>query len=261
VSRALVLLFLLAGTAIAGPTRPKQPPAPAPAPAPEPPPPAMPGANDPRKIIGILDVRIDGAPPEIGAQFMKDLDAQVDPKHYFLAPRALMHEIMANSTRWTDGCVVGPCLQELRTQTRAAIVLLASLTGSGTSFGWVITLVRTDSGNVLSQRAERCDVCTVDEALRNATRAAVDLLSAIPETLPDEHPKALPAAPAEVSDDRIAALHHTRHVTAATLLGVGVVALVAGTAVYYAENHSSTALGVAGAGIGLVVGGIITLTF
>jgi hypothetical protein len=258
VSRALVLLVMLVGTAIAGP-KPKQPPAPAP--APEPPPPAMPGANDPRKIIGILDVRIDGAPPEIGAQFMKDLDAQVDPKHYFLAPRVLMHEIMGNSTRWTEGCVVGPCLQELRSQTRAAIVLLASLTGSGTSFGWVITLVRTDSGNVLSQRAERCDVCTVDEALRNATRAAVDLLSAIPATLPDEHPKPLPEAPVQVSDDRIAALHHGRKVTAVGLLVAGVVAAAAGTAVYYADNHSTAGLAIAGAGAGLLVGGIVTLTF
>ncbi len=260
-SRALALLVMLAGTALAGPSRPKQPPPPAPAPAAEPPQPTMPGANDPRKIIGILDVRIDGAPPEIGAQFQKDLDAQVDPKHYFLAPRVLTHEIMANSTRWTEGCVVGPCLQELRRQTRAAIVLLASLTGSGTSFGWVITLVRTDSGNVLSQRAERCDVCTVDEALRNATRAAVDLLSAIPETLPDEHPKPLPEPPAEASDDRIAALHHARKVTAVGVLVAGIVAAAAGTAVYYAENHSTAGLAIAGAGAGLLVGGIVTLTF
>jgi hypothetical protein len=209
-------------------------------------------------IIAVLDVRIDGAPPDVGAQFQKALDAQVDPKHFFVAPRSRIHEIMASSTRWTDGCDVGPCLQELRNRTRASIALLASLTGSGTSFAWVITLARTDSGNVVAQRAERCDVCTVDEALRNATRAAVDLLSAVPEPLPDEHPA--PPAPAPI-DDKAAATHHARTVTGIGLLVAGVAAAAAGTAVYYAENHSNVGLGVGGVGAGLLVGSLVTFTF
>ena len=261
-TRALALLVVLAGTAAAGPAAGKKlPPAAAAAPAAEPAQPPLPAANDPRKIIGVLDVRVDGAPAEVGAQFQKDLDAQIDPKHYFLAPRARMHEIMEGSTRWTEGCVVGPCLQELRSQTNAAIVMLATITGSGTSFGWVITLVRTDSGNVLSQRAERCDVCTVDEALRNATRAAVDLLSAIPQTLPDEHPKAAPAAVStEPYEREIAALHHTHTVVGLTLLVTGLAAAAASAAVYYGADHD-TGLGVAGAAAGLVVGSVIAFSF
>jgi len=177
VTRSLLLLFVLAGSAIAGPRgRPAPPPQQAKqAPPPEPPEPPLPAEGDPRKIIGILDVRVDGAPPEVGSQLQKELDAQVDSKHVFILSRARLHEMMGSSTRWTEGCIVGPCLAELRRQTRAPIVVVASLTGSSTSFGWVITLVRTDSGHVLSQRAERCDVCTVDEALHNATRAALDL--------------------------------------------------------------------------------------
>jgi len=258
-------LVLAGATAVAGPRqkRPAPPPPPAPVaePAPAPPPP-FPSANDKRRIIGILDVRIDGAPPEIGAQFQKDLDAQIDPKHYFLAPRARMHESMTSSTRWTEGCVVGPCLGELRAQTSAALVLLASLTGAGTSFGWVITLVRTDSGNVLSQRAERCDVCTVDEALHNATRAAVDLLSAIPETLPDEHPQPPPQVVAPLPDaDQIASLRHARAVTGTGLLVAGLAIAAAGTALYYAEHHAGYGLAVAGAGAGFALGGVVALTF
>ena len=260
-NRAVFILAALGTTAHAGPA--KKPPTPAPPPAtqpaapPEPPPPPLPGANDPRMVIAVLDVRIDGTPPDVGAQFQKALDAQIDPKHFFVAPRSQIHEIMASSTRWTDGCDIGPCLQDLRKQTRASIALLASLTGSGTSFAWVITLARTDSGNVLSQRAERCDVCTVDEALRNATRATIDLLSAVPEPLPDEHPAPPPPAP----DDKTAAMHHTRVVTGIGMLVAGVVAAAAGTAVYYAENHSSVGIGVGGVGAGLLVGSLVTFTF
>jgi hypothetical protein len=260
---ALALVLALAGSAVAGPRG-----RPSPAPSPPPPPPAadpeptvkLPEPGDPRTIIGVLDVRIDGAPTEVGAQFQKDLDAQIDPKRYVLVPRGQLHELMASSTRWTDGCVVGTCLQELRRQTRASLVLLATLTGSGTSFGWVIALVRTDTGDPLSERDERCDVCTVDEALRNATRAAVDLMSAIPEPLPDEHPAPAPA-PIKPLEDEIAALHHARTTSGVGLLVAGVVAAAAGTALYFADNHASGGLGVAGAGVGLLVGGIVTLTF
>jgi hypothetical protein len=264
VIRFSLVIAALATTAYAGPGKKSAPPPPMlasqPAPPAEPAPPPLPGAKDPRMIIAVLDVRIDGAPPDVGAQFQKALDAQVDPKHFFVAARSQIHEIMASSTRWTDGCDVGPCLQELRNRTRASIALLASLTGSGTSFAWVITLARTDSGNVVSQRAERCDVCTVDEALRNATRAALDLLSAVPEPLPDEHPAA-PRDDAQPLEAKIAAMHHIRATTGIGLLVAGVAAAAAGTAVYYAENHSSVGLGVGGVGAGLLVGSLVTFTF
>src|SRR5262249_60418341 len=101
-------------------------------------------------------------------------------------PRPGTREAMANSPKWTERCVVGQCLQEVRTQTRADLVLLAALTGSGTSFGYVVTLVRTDTGRVLAQEQERCDVCTVSEALSAATLATVKILNAVPERLPEQ---------------------------------------------------------------------------
>jgi hypothetical protein len=266
VNRAVFIVAALGTTAHAGPANkkpapPSAVPATQPAPPPEPPPPPLPGANDPRMVIAVLDVRIDGTPPDVGVQFQKALDAQIDPKHFFVAPRSQIHEIMASSTRWTDGCDIGPCLQDLRKQTRASIALLASLTGSGTSFAWVITLARTDSGNVLSQRAERCDVCTVDEALRNATRAAIDLLSAVPEPLPDEHPAPPPRDDSQPLEAKLAAMHHTRTTTGIGLLVAGVAAAAAGTAVYYGDGHSKAGLGVGGVGAGLLVGSLVTFTF
>jgi hypothetical protein len=269
---AVIVLVAFAGTAGAGPD-PKKAPAPkkdpkkdppAPAPAPEPQKPFPTGA-DKRRIIGILDVRIDGAPPEIGAQFQKDLEAQVDIKHYFLAPRSRMKDILANSTKWTEGCVVGPCLKELRQQTNADVVLLAALTGSGTSFGWVVTLVRTDSGTVLGQKAERCDVCTVSEALSAATLGVVDLLSNVPDKLPDEGPPKL-VVPPPVStapfEAKIAGLEHGRKRTGIVLTVIGLAAAAAGVAYYEASSpHANAGLATAAAGGGILFGGVVVLAF
>ncbi|MEO8552703.1 MAG: hypothetical protein ABI678_22150, partial [Kofleriaceae bacterium] len=109
--KQIVVVMALVATAAAGPKDgkkppPKSPPAPAPAPPAEPPQQPFPTSGDARKIIGILDVRVDGAPTEVGAQFQRDLEAQVDTKRYFLAPRLRMHDRMTSSTKWTEGCVV-----------------------------------------------------------------------------------------------------------------------------------------------------------
>lgn len=263
----LIIALLGSSSAFAGPDpkkgSPKNPPGQKPpTPTPEPPKP-FPTGTDKRRIIGILDVRIDGAPPEVGAQFQRDLEAQVDIKHYFLAPRIRMHDIMANSTKWTEGCVVGACLKDVKSQTNADVVLLAALNGSGTSFGWVVTLVRTDTGNVLGQKTERCDVCTVSEALSAATLATVDLLSTIPDVLPDEHPKVvIPPSPTAPLDAKVRGLEDHYHTTGLSFTIAGLVVAAAGTALYLAQTpHPTYGLATAAGGLGLAVGGVVVLTF
>ena len=279
ISRILILAALAGGIAHAAPKRdprrdPKAPPAaptPAPAPAPEPPKPTPPPEppkplpNDHRRIVGILDVKVDGVPPEIASQFQQNLEAQLDSKHYWLAPRARMRDLMSNSTKWTEGCVVGQCLQEVRTQTRADLVLLAALTGSGTSFGYVVTLVRTDTGRVLAQEQERCDVCTINEALSAATLATIKILTAVPDHLPDdgvERKAALDLAtrPLETRLAKLSGDDHHHKTLGATLTVLGVAAAAAGTVIYFKQDHV-TGAATAAAGAGLAVGGVVTLTF
>ncbi len=265
---ALCALVSFATSAMAAPGKKppkKEPKAEAPVEVTQPPPPAP--APDPastqfpkdgRRIIGILDVRIDGAPNEVGAQFQRDLEAQVDNKHYYLAPRMRMHDILANSTKWTEGCVVGDCLREARQQTGADVVLLASLNGSGTSFGWVITLVSTQMGTVVGQQSERCDVCTVSEALSAATLATVSLLNSIPDDLGKPAPVLQPTRPLEAT---ISQLHHRRTVAGTALTITGLAVAAAGAAIYFAKDHSKTGLGIGGIGGGLLLGGVFTLAF
>ena len=179
---ALVCFLALAGAASAqrGKKPPKPPPpAPAPAPPPEPPPKPRKAPTGKERIVGILDVRGPTAADE--ATFERNLEEQLDTNTYWLAPRAIMRERLRNSTKWTEGCVVHHCLQEVKVQTNADVVILAALTGSGTSFGFVVTVLRTDTGKVVAQETERCDVCTFNETMNAAVLATIKLLNGVPD--------------------------------------------------------------------------------
>jgi len=221
------------------------------------------GVGDKRRIVGILDVRVDGVPKEIARQFQVDLEKQLDSKAYWLAPQQRMRELMSNSTKWTEGCFVGPCLAEVRTQTGADVVLLASISGSGTSFGYVVTLMRTDTGRFVAQETSRCEVCTVNEALTSATLAALKLLTSVPSTLADEEV----AAGAEVvrlrqglvaEHDKTKRRHRIVGI-ALTLTGIAIAG--AGMTAYFVKDRADGGLGAAGVGLGVAGAGVVTLTF
>jgi hypothetical protein len=224
---------------------------------------APPRPGDKRRIVGILEVRVEGVPKEIQRQFQLDLEKQLDSNQYWLAPQQRIREMMANSTKWTEGCVVGLCLSEVKVQTGAELVLLASITGSGTSFGYVVTLVRTDTGRMLAQEASRCEVCTVKEVLASATLAAVKLLTAVPERLPDEAAEqsaALDVATGTLREETVAMRRHNRRLGIGLTLA-GLVAAGAGVTMYFAMDRPAYALGIAGAGVGSALGGVVVLTF
>ena len=216
---------------------------------------------DGKRIVGILELKVEGVPPEIAAQFEDNLAEQVDLKHFWVARRQQLHDRMANSTKWTEGCLVGKCLREVKVQTGADLVLLASLTGSGTSFGYVVTLVRTDTGNVLDQKTDRCDVCTVNEALAQATAATVKLLNDVPEKLPDpDQAAAARVAAATRADDHPAVVHESHKGVGVALAIAGLVAGGVGAAMY-ATNHSTSGLALLAAGGGVAASGVVVLTF
>jgi hypothetical protein len=226
--------------------------------------PAVADPNAGKTLVGILEVRVEGGSKEMQAKFEQQLEQQLDSKQYWLANRAAMRDRLKFSTRWTEGCVIGDCIAEVRTQTQAQLVLLAALSGSGTSFGYVVTLVRTDTGRVLAQKSERCDVCTIDEAMTEATLATIQLLNDIPPKLPEENAVIeAAAARAKVSavEGQMRAGHrHTNHIgTAIAIAGLAVAA--GGVGAYLGLDHPAWGLGVAGAGAGLALAGVVVLTF
>jgi hypothetical protein len=258
VTMALVSVALRGGAADAGPeVRPAA--APPPDGTGEAP---RPGPTDTRRIVGILELRVDGVPDEVKDAFQRGLAEKLDPRRYVLTDRARMKQMMMHSTKWTDGCVVGQCLAEVRAQTRADVVVLAVLTGSGTSFGYVVTLVRTDTGRVVRQDSERCDVCTVNEAMSKAMRATSALLDKLPDRLPDEAAEqdaTLDRAVGKVKDELAA---HDRRSTriGIALTVVGLAVAVGGGAMYALDEKTPAAMMMAGGGAALA-SGIVVLTF
>jgi hypothetical protein len=259
------------GVANASPVRPASGrPAPAPAPALAPVTPdstsvsSRPQVADTRHIIGLLDVRVDGIPDEVKDNFQRRLEEQLDSKQYRLADRAYMRQMLQRSTKWTDGCLIGTCLTELRKQTGAEMVLLAALTGVGTSIGYVVTLVRTDTGRVVAQDSDHCDVCRVSEVMDRATLATLELLNKLPDQLPDEAAEQSATVDAAVGKVRGQLVAHDQHTTrlglALTVIGVAVAAT--GLTIYAVESDRPTyAAATAVGGAALAIGGITIFAF
>jgi hypothetical protein len=252
VTRALVTVAVMFTTAAAAPAAKSST-----APTPE--------AVGNRQIVGILDVRAEGLASDVAAQFEKQLELQIDTKRFYLATRARMRQAMTSSTRWAEGCVIGTCLRDVKAQTGAGIVVLAALSGSGTSFGYVVTLVRTDTGRVLAQESGRCDVCVITEAMNQGAATIVRLLREVPQVLTDEDQvKAaqfdLAAAPLRARVDKLEdADRHHRHLGIA-LTVVGLIAAGVGVAVYATTDHDAGLATTAG-GAGLAASGLVVLAF
>ena len=223
---------------------------------------SAPPVIDKRRLVGVLEVRVEGVPDEVKQSFQHSIEDQFDIKQYRLIGRALMKQKLIRSTKWTEGCVVGECLAEVRAQTGAELVLLAALTGAGTSFGYVVTLVRTDTGRVFQQVSDRCDVCTVSEAMGNATLATVGLLNNVPDKLPDEADEQGAAINVAVGKATRELAAHDQHTTriGMVLTAVGLAALITGGVLYGLDSKSIAAPTVAGGGA-LAMGGVVVLAF
>lgn len=264
--RAVVASLALTGAVLTGSTaRADRAPAPAPVPAPVP----AEGAGEATAgghTIAILAV--EASSKDAARNFEGELEAQLAGLRVRFLSRSRLREQLRRSTRWTEGCLTGTCLTEVRAQTGASAVLLAALTGSGTTYGYVITLVRTDTGRVLAQESTRCDVCTESEATARALAATVKLVGAIPAQLPDELAEqgdvveaAVEVAVHTESRKRAADRRRVRGV-GWTLTIIGLAAAGTGTFLYLAgSDRPAYGLATAAAGGGLTMGGITVLAF
>lgn len=225
---------------------------------------SRPGIADRRRRVSLLDVRVEGLPDDVKDRFWNELEQQIDNKQFLLLTRIFMKSAMQHSTRWTEGCLVGRCLTELHTHSGAELALLAALTGSGTSFGYVVTLIRTDTGNVVDQESDRCDVCTVSEVIKSATIAALKVLNSVPDKLPDEAAEQTARIERAVGDAEAELAAHDRHTTriGVALLAVGLAGAITGGALYVLDDRRpSYAVAAAAGGAAVAAGGLIVLTF
>jgi hypothetical protein len=215
----------------------------APAPAP---------AAPKKKIIGILDVRVDGVSSTAAEKFETGIEDGLGSTEYWVATRKRMREILAGSG-WSEGCTVGPCLVEVKKQTGADLVVDAYFQGTGSSYRFVVTLVDTATGTVTAQVADHCDVCTLTEALDSAALATIGLVHGAEGTVAATPVRAAAPPPTPPPD----AARPTRR-TAMMLIAAAVI--VGGSAAYFSHTGDDK-LGYAagGAAGGLGVAGIAVL--
>jgi hypothetical protein len=182
-----------------------------------------------KKIVGILEVRVDGVSPTVAERFEAAIEEGLASAELWIATRTRLREMLAGST-WSEGCLFGPCLAEVRRQTEVDRVVIAYFQGRGSSYRFVVSLVDTRTGRVRAQAAERCEVCTLSEALDGAVLATIGLVhEATPGDLPGD--VAPPRRPRRVksASDRTQARR-------AALLLVGVGALAGGAGLYFASR-------------------------
>ncbi len=213
--------------------------------------PTRPAAAKQRKIVGVLDVRVDGVSPTAAERFESNIEEGLGSTEYWVATRKRMREILAGSS-WSEGCSFGPCLAEVHKQTGADLVVDAYFQAAGSSYRFVVTLVDTTTGQITAQVADHCDVCTLTEALDAAALATIGLVHGAEGAVPAER-AAIGAGPH-------ADAHPGRAVRRTALLLLGGAVIAGGTAAYFGHSgNDKLGYSAAGAAAGLGVAGIAVL--
>ena len=163
--------------------------------------------------------------------------------------RGEMRKRLGDSS-YQEGCFFGPCMAALRAATGVPIALTATISGQGSNYSFVITLVDTKAGVLRSQVSQTCEVCTVEEALSTATLATISLVTRAEEGSPSieegEASTTGPAPPRRRSNGmRIASY---------AMIGVGAAMGVAGAILWKKDSEKLGIAGVA-SGASLVAAG------
>ena len=131
-----------------------------------------PAATD---LIGLLEVRVEGVSDAAATMFAQQIAESLGIAGYKVASATRLREFLTTSP-WNAACLVGDCLAVLKTHAGVDRVVEARMVSTGPSYHYVITLLDTGSGAVITQKADRCEVCTTEEAFAEAGLAVVGLL-------------------------------------------------------------------------------------
>jgi hypothetical protein len=209
--------------------------------------------TEPRRLIGILDIRVEGMPRTAAKDLETELESTASPvrERFWIGSRDRMREMLAGSTTWTEGCLLGPCMTEVRMQTHADLVLTVFLQGLGTTYRHVITLIRTDTGGVVDQRTDTCVACAQSEAITKATSAILEMVGNTPDL-----DKTGPIDPARMQRELVTPLRESlasarrrTRITGGVLLAAAVVGAGVGFYLYSSDRGGATPVLAASAGL------------
>jgi hypothetical protein len=158
-------------------------------------------------IVGILALEADGVSQTAAAKLEAGIEEGIagtsGDEHPRVATRQRLNEMLAHS-KFDPGCRFGPCLEEIYKNTKVRMVLVGRIASSGPSYNFLVSMMDTRTGLLMSQVSTRCAVCTLDEAIASATLATIELITQAESG--DQDPAAVTAsslkATAELASER-----------------------------------------------------------
>ncbi len=216
---------------------------------------AAPGGTaraDQQDPVGLLEVVTVGVSDTTGDSFETSMEQALARVSVPVVRSKVVREKLAGSD-FVHGCTFGPCLREVGRATGLKRVMAARIEGAGKSYSVVVSLIDTDEGRLLSQVAQSCPVCTVEEAIATATRAVVELIT----RREGEARSGTEVVAVRDTPERIASKKkHVRRVGIA-FAATGAAALVAGIALARGDSDAGPPL--VGGGVALAGAGLATL--
>jgi hypothetical protein len=223
-------------------------------------------AADTSEPIGVLEVATYGVSQAAGDKFEQSVEETLRGVGFRVVRSQQVQQELAG-TNYVIGCTVGPCIKEVGARTGLRRVLVARIQGAGQTYSVVVSLVDTGSGQLVSQVAQSCPVCTVEDAISTSIKAVVALLTDEKAAQAGGAANLNPATPAAVAEKAAEAPADTapleRRRQQARRFGwifvvAGTVAIGAAVGLAATDNENA-ALAAGGAGGGLAVGGLTAL--
>ena len=135
------------------------------------------------------------------------------------------------------------------------IVLVADIQGNGSSYNFVVTLSDTRTGIPISQVAQNCAVCTIEEAISTATLTTISVLTGTGDAKSSADASLLAGAESKTKPSPgPGALRRSGLI----FLGAGAIGILAGAYVFR-EQDRDIGLVTLSSGAGLVTGGATML--
>src|SRR5262245_55610197 len=126
--------------------------------------------------IGVLEVATPGVSQTAGDKFEQSVEETLAGVGFRVVRSSTVQQQLVG-TNYVAGCTFGPCMKEVLARTGLRRVLVARIQGAGQSYSVVVSLIDTRNGNLVSQVAQSCPVCTVEEAISTATLVVVELVT------------------------------------------------------------------------------------
>lgn len=209
--------------------------------------------------IGVLEVAVSGVSQAAGDKFEQSVEETLAAVGVRVVRSRQVQQELAG-TNYVSGCTFGPCMKEVLARTGLRRMLVARIQGAGQSYSVVVSLVDTATGHLVSQVAQSCPVCTVEDAISTSIKAVVDLLTT-------EDRRAGPPSPAAVAGDGGEGTRADAHLERRrrqgqrmgwTFLISGGVAFALGGALIITDNDGA-GVAATGVGSGLAVAGLTAL--